>query len=140
MVGIRGILFTPTIPTAQSTANTRITAELMTFTGTPTAAPQAVASHDSRQVLNPNIVVVTASTGIVPTAGAPLAAGIAGWQIPVTAAGQGAQVPYDLLKYAMGEGPILREGEGLVIRQADVADANKHFMVDLDFTVFTQPF
>lgn len=104
---------------AAAAAITRITAERISFTGTPTGAAIASGKVDSNYVA-PSALFTAANTGLTITAGATLY----GWMAMavITAAGVAEPVlgEWEPAESAM---PILRPGEGLVLRQADAGAA-----------------
>lgn len=124
-------------PAAASTANTRVTAERMTFTGTPTGTELSVADIDTTKSKPTHVSARSASTGITPTAGAVVGSTMLGYALgtPTDAA-----LPSNLVIYeaAEGEGLVLRGGEGLAIRQADAGDTDQKFTVDIDFEVYNK--
>lgn len=132
---VHRITLTPASATGATTAITRVNAERMSFTGTPSGAQGVPAPVKSQDALPAGISIRTASTGMVITAGPVIGSVLMGYS-------QGtpndwiAPEPVEVYHDEHQGGFNFIPGEGLVIRQADAGDVDQQFMVGIEFHAF----
>lgn len=108
----------------------RVTAERVTFTGSPSGATIAYALRDLNDAAAVSSVR-TASTGLTLTAGAI----VAGWVVPCVMTAVGISVPIEQLTVDAHDDDdliVLRAGQGLVIRQPDAGTASDTRLLTVD--------
>lgn len=127
---VRRVVLLATSAAGAGTPVTRVTAERMTFTGTPTGTQGTPAAVDSEYTLPSTTSVRTASTGMTPTAGAVLGAGTLP-QAYGTPNDVNNPIPVEMLNTPIN----FRPGQGLVIRQADAGSTDQKFIIAVDFSV-----
>lgn len=116
-VALRRIIFEHSAA-ALAAANTRVTLERITFTGTASAVITPL-KRDSNDAANVGLAL-SASTGITPASVSSNAAIYTSWSPPViTAAGVLTPVQDAFHLYDEDEQGILAAGEGFVVRQPD---------------------
>lgn len=140
LIAVRRILWTSPMPAAQSTAITRVTAERVGATGTPSGATGTAVAYDSADSLPSAVSIRTASTGLTLTAGGTICSGFVGQALDATPAGSRAQGTGEVIFTDDGDlnrAILIRPGNAVVIRQADNGDTDQRFAVDIEFEAFS---
>lgn len=127
VVRIRRVEFTPH-GVALAAIVSRVSMELITFSGTPTGAAITAAKHDSLYAATV-ADVRTASTGLTITAGAVLHNCYL--QGVITAVGVVQPVVYPWVPTDDDGMIVIRSGQGIVWRQGDASDADLRFQLNI---------